>query len=116
MRRPTDRALAWDHWRRRLNGERLEITSQPQCGWYRAKRRGQWVAVQIDLQQEIDPETGDLITDERPIAFIGDDVFYDAARVGEIWLHCAAHPITEAEAERLLRMPAVRDLSRQVVT
>lgn len=116
MRAPTDRTAAWEPWRRMLAGERVAITDTPCCGWYRAKRRGQWCAVQIDLVQDIDPETGELLGDERFVAFLGaNDVFYEAEKVADVWLRCAANPIGEAEAERLLRMPPVSDLSREVI-
>lgn len=116
MRAPTDRAKAWAPWRRMLAGERVRIDDAPLCGWYKAKRFGQWTAVQIDLVQDVDPETGELIGDERFVAFVGKtDVFYEADKIAEIWLRCAANPMSEAEAERLLRMPAVSDLSRQVI-
>lgn len=116
MRRPTDRALAWQPWRDMLDGKPVAITpDQPQCGWYRAKRRGQWVAVQIDLIAETDPETGELVSEESFVAFVGADTFFERSKVDEIWLRCAGNPITEAEAERLLKMPEVADLTRQVV-
>lgn len=117
MRRPSDRADAWDTWRSRLLGMRYDITSMPHCGWFKAKRFGQWTAVQIDLVQDIDPETGELLGDEHFCAFVGaHDVFYEQAKVEEIWLRCAANPISEAEAERLLAMPPVSDLTRSVIT
>ncbi len=114
MRRPTDRAEAWATWRQRLAGERVEITSAPHCGWFKARRNGCWTAVQIDLVQSVDDE-GCLIEPERFVAFVGADVFYEEARIEAIWLACAKSPISEEEAERLLRMPQVSDLSRQVV-
>lgn len=116
MRAPSDRAEAWELWRRMLEGERVELADTPHCGWFKAKRRGQWTAVQIDLVQDLDSETGELLGDERFVTFVGtNDVFYEADKVAEIWLRCAGNPIGEAEAERLLRMPAVSDLSREVI-
>lgn len=116
MRRPTDRSDAWATWRAMLAGERVAVTDTPCCGWWKAKRFGQWTAVQIDLVQDVCPDTGELLGDERFCAFVGPhDVFYDDDKVAAIWLRCAANPISEAEAERLLRMPAVSDLSRQVI-
>lgn len=115
IRRPTDRAQAWESWRRRVAGETLPIAmDEPQCGFYRAKRFGQHVGVQIDLWQEVDPDTGELTAPERMVAFIGGDTFFDD-HVYDIWIRCGGSPISEAEFERLERMPAVSDLTRQVI-
>jgi hypothetical protein len=115
MRKPTDRTEAWSRWRQRVEGRALAITTTPECGFYRAKRKGQYVGVQIDLLQEIDEETGELRSEEQLIAMIGDDTFI-GDRVDAIWVACGGNPISEQEFERLLRMPAVSDLSRQVIT
>lgn len=115
MRRPTDRTVAWSAWSRRLAGEALPISTTPQCGFYRAKRHGRHVGVQIDLVQEIDAETGELTAEERFVAFVGADAFYDAAYIDEIWLRCGGQPISEREFERLQAMPAVDDLTRAVI-
>lgn len=99
-----------------LDGKLVPVTpDQPRCGFYKARRRGQWCAVQIDLIAETDPDTGELVSEETYVAFVGADAFYERAKVDEIWLRCAGNPISEAEAERLLRMPAVADLTRQVI-
>jgi len=113
LRRPSDRDAMWQHWRRRINGERLPVSDEPQLGLYRAKRRGNFVGVQIDLLQLTD-EDGFLTEPEMLAAFIGNESFY-GARVDEIWLRCADSPITEAEFERLAKMPAVTDLSREFI-
>lgn len=116
MRRPTDRAAAWANWRARSEGRALPVGAAPECGFYKARRGGRFICVQIDLIAETDPDTGELLSDERYVAFLGADAtIYDAAMIDEIWLRCAANPITEAEAERLLRAPAVSDLSREVI-
>ncbi len=113
MRRPSDRAAMWEHWRRRVAGERLPIDATPQLGLYRAKRKGQFVGVQIDLMQPLD-ENGFLAEPEYFAAFIGDDAFYHD-KVDEIWLRCADAPISEEEFARLSNMPRVTDLSREFV-
>jgi len=113
LRRPSDRDAAWEHWRRRLAGERLPIDAAPQLGLYRAKRKGQHVGVQIDLLQITD-EDGLLTEPETLAAFIGTDAFV-GERVDEIWLRCANSPITEEEFQRLANMPRVTDLSREFV-
>lgn len=115
LRRPTDRAAAWDEWRRRVNGERIAGDDTPKCGLYRAKRFGRYVGVQIDLLQETDPATGELVAEERMAAFIGADIFFDH-HLDDIWLRCCGAPISEAEFERLSNMPRVTDLSREFVT
>lgn len=115
MRRPTDRNAAWAHWRDRVAGIARPITPDaPQAGFYRARRHGRHVGVQIDLWQEIDEATGELLSDERIVAFIGADTFFDE-HVHDIWLRCGGQPISEAEFERLERMPAVDDLTRAVI-
>lgn len=116
LRRPTERAAAWANWQARIDGARVghAITNDVQCGWYRAKRDGQYVAVQIDLISETDDD-GFLLAEERFVAFVGRDHFYELAKIEAIWLRCCGNPITEAEAERLLNAPRVRDLSREVI-
>lgn len=113
-RAPTDRALAWANWRRRLTGAHVPLNNdEPQCGLYKRKQFGRWVAVQIDLQQDTDPETGELIADERFAVFVnGEASKFDAGRE---WSFCADNPITEAEYERLIAAPVVRDLSKEVI-
>lgn len=113
LRRPSDRDAQWERWRRRIAGERVAIDHEPQLGLYRAKRKGQFVGVQIDLMQMLD-EDGCLTEPEFLAAFIGNESFY-GERVDEIWLRCADSPITEEEFERLAKMPAVTDLSREFV-
>lgn len=115
LRRPTDRTEAFAEWRRRLAGERITGDDTPRCGLYRARRNGVYVAVQIDLVQEIDESTGELLSDETFVAFIGRDTFYDQDRIADIWLRCCGNPITEIEFERLQQMPRVSDLSREVI-
>lgn len=115
MRKPSDRHALWDHWRRRVAGEVLPISADEiQCGFYRAKRFGQFVGVQIDIVGATDPDTGELIEQERFAAFIGQDQFF-GAHVEDIWLRCGGSPISEQEFERLERMPAVSDLTRAVI-
>lgn len=114
MRRPSDRAQMWDEWRRRIAGERIAVDDTPRCGFYEAKRFGRRVGVQIDLLQDIDPATGELVAPERIAAFIGADIFFDQ-HLDEIWLRCCGSPISEAEFERLSAMPRVDDLSREAI-
>lgn len=115
MRRPTSRETAWQHWRDRINGIEREVSDAPQPGWYKARRQGQWTAIQIDLHQVVDDD-GYLTEPEGLVAFVGRDlVIYEESKIGEIWLRCCGNPISEEEAERLLRAPVVSDLTRQVI-
>lgn len=117
MRKPTPREVSWEHWRRRIAGEVLPIhPDEPQPGFYRSKRRGQHVGVQIDWIGETDADTGELLSDEILAAFIGEDQFLRHADVCTIWTRCGGSPITAEEFERLLAMPAVSDLTRSIIT
>lgn len=111
QRRPSDRAAAWAFWRDVLAGHFRAVTWEPQCGFYRVKQAGRSLAVSIDLHQEIDPETGELIADERLVCTV-DGRERDA---GDVWERCAGQPITEEEFHRLRRAPVATDLTRQVV-
>lgn len=111
MNRPSDRALAWAHWRRRRAGETVALTTEPQCGFYKARRpNGVWVGVQIDLVQHLDAE-GCLTEPERLVAWIGDREADSEA----IWSWCAGRPIGADEFERLRSMPAITDLAKDVI-
>jgi hypothetical protein len=113
MRTPTDRVAAWDWWRQRIAGvpDLDALVDEPRCGLFEGKSAGRRVPVSIDLAQEIDPETGELIADERFVA-VFDGLARDAY---ELWAYICETPISEAEHARLTRMPKVRDLSREVI-
>lgn len=113
-RTPSNRYAAWDWWRRRVAGEALDIPADPQCGFYRTKRGrgGDFVAASIDLEADTDPETNELISDERLVCIVGD---YERD-VDQQWLFLAANPISEAEFNALRARPRVTDLARQVIT
>lgn len=110
MNRPSSRAAAWENWRRRRAGERVAIDAEPQCGFYKARRFGRWVGVQIDLVQHIDAD-GLLSEPERVVAWSGGR----ETDADEVWSWCAGRPIGADEFELLERMPAVHDLSRSVI-
>jgi hypothetical protein len=63
---PMDKQLAWH--RNALDGFRKIVAAalEPQCGFY--KRRlvhgGPFVPARIWLEQEVDPDTGELVADE----------------------------------------------------
>ena len=68
IRQPTDLDDTLEWWRRTVSGERVpRIEDEPQCGFYKRRfvRGGPFVPVAIWLHQEIDPETGELETQEE---------------------------------------------------
>lgn len=118
MRKPSDRAELWRRWRERLTGVRPRAWAfdQVECGRYRGKRRGQWVAVQIDIEQEIDPDTGELLAPESYVAFVNGERFDDFERVVTIWERCGAYPIDDDQFRRLSNLPRVENLGSVIVT
>ncbi len=67
MRQPTTKEAQYDWWSRTVSGERVPMfETAPQCGFYKRRmvRGGPFVPVQIWLDQEVDPETGELVADE----------------------------------------------------
>jgi hypothetical protein len=68
MRIPTPIAdqLAW--YRDALSGfgKIVGVMNRPQCGWFKRKlvHGGPFVPARIWLEQEIDPDTGELLADE----------------------------------------------------
>ncbi|MCV6826028.1 MULTISPECIES: hypothetical protein [Halocynthiibacter] len=88
--------------------ERHEI--EPQCGWYKMRRvkLGPWVPVLITVEQDIDPDTGQLADDERMRCEV-DGINED--KIEEIWSHLK--PISEAAFHQLFEnrrsIPAMKD-------
>lgn len=112
MRMPSDRYAAWAPWRERIAGADKPIhESSPECGLYKLRRDGRWALIQIDLVQALDDD-GALIDDEGPIAWCNGKPIGMSA----VWPRCAANPVTPDEFDRIARVPAARDLSRQVIT
>lgn len=111
---PTDRVAAWGWWRDRVegrlpDGEPIDLT--PRCGFFKTRDRGRWVAASIDIVADVDPETGDLVADERLVCIVdGRERDADA-----MWPYLAGNPISQREHERLARQPVVTDLSKQVI-
>jgi len=77
MRRPTPEAVQFAFWRQALDRSaimepearahlRNRHMEDPECGFYRTRlvNGGPYVPVRIWLDQEIDPETGELLSDE----------------------------------------------------
>ena len=119
MRVPSDRWTMWSWWRQAhvCSEDVIIVMDDPQCGFYKTKQHkgGTWVPASIDLYQEIDPETGELLTDEQFVCFVNGQE-RDAR---EMWSYLSGRPISEAEYERLQRTAHlfvnVTDLSRTVV-
>ena len=94
MRQPTSQEAQYDFWRRSLSGERVaRFEDDPQPGFYKRRmvRGGPFVPVEIWLEQEIDPETGELAADERLVA-ICNGILRDPL---SIWTYC--RPISASE-------------------
>lgn len=99
IRRPTPPEVAYAWHQRALAdmslGLDVEITDDPQPGWYQRRlvRGGVMVPARIFLDAEYDEETCELLAPEELACEI------DGARVDahEFWTWLAARPITEAE-------------------
>ncbi len=98
IRQPSDPEALYSWWRRSVSGERVpRIEDEPQCGFYKRRmvRGGPFVPVAIYLDQEIDPETGELTAPEE-LRAIENGRPVDPLRA---WLY--ARPISVAEYEAL---------------
>lgn len=97
MRQPTPIADQFAWWRDALDGfsKIIGVMNLPQCGFYRRKfvHGGPFVPARIWLEQEIDPDTGELVADEVMLCEV------DGARrdPGEQWPRLWTEPITEVE-------------------
>jgi hypothetical protein len=95
MRRPTskDEAFAW--WRAALRGKAVIASDDPQCGFYKRRlvKGGPFVPARIWLDQDIDPETGELRDDER----LQCEVNGGYADPYDAWQWLCGAPITEQE-------------------
>lgn len=94
IRQPTPRADQYAWWQRTVSGERVpRIEDEPQCGFYKRRmvRGGPFVPVEIWLEQQIDPETGELVADERLRALVNGEN-RDPVNV---WPYCRAISVEE---------------------
>lgn len=98
IRQPTDLDAAYSWWRRSVSGERVpRIEDEPMPGYFKRRmvRGGPWVPVAIWLEQEIDPDTGELTAPEE-LRAIANGQPTDPLRV---WLY--ARPISLAEYDAM---------------
>lgn len=98
IRRPSTKARLYAWHRAAIAGDRPPThDGLPECGWFRTRliTGGPWVPVHIWCEQEIDPETGDLLTDERLRCDV-DGMRRDPAK---IWTYL--EPISRADFEAL---------------
>ena len=96
MREPSSAASKWDWWERAIAGENPPIHErEPQVGYYRVRRWARkqfWLPARIWLEPgEVDPETGELMSDERYCAEI------DGERKNPFVVWTWLQPITEDE-------------------
>lgn len=92
MRTPTPREAAYAWHARAIRGEKVLIhEGEPQCGFYltRLVARGALVPGSIFLEQIIDEETGELMSDEVFRA----EILGEPQDPNDAWLHFAKRPI-----------------------
>jgi hypothetical protein len=77
----------------------------PDCGWYSMRRvkGGPRVPVEIRIEREVDPETGELAAPERHVAFVEGE----RTDARTIWTHLS--PISRAEYLRLVERQRTDD-------
>lgn len=100
MREPTPQAeiYLW-HWKA-VKGLEPEIHEvEPEAGWFKMRltRGGPFVPVEIWVDQEIDPETGELTSDELLCCTVNGF----AKDPAKIWTHC--RPISRDEFDAMKR-------------
>lgn len=98
IRQPTSAEMSLGWWRRSVSGERVpRVEDEPQCGFFKRRmvRGGPFVPVAIYLDQEIDPDTGELVAPEELRAIVNGQPT-DPARV---WAY--ARPISREEYDAL---------------
>lgn len=104
MREPTLLTDLYAWHRAALAGLKPQITSEPQCGWFRRRlvprysngvlnRNAPFVPCRIWLHQEIDAETGELAGPEE----LRCEVAGKPRDPIDEWAYLADSPITEAE-------------------
>jgi hypothetical protein len=100
IRQPTPLADLYAWHRAAIAGHGPSVhEGLPECGWYRTRlvKGGPWVAVEIKVEREIDPESGELAGPERLVA-IADGM---RRRADSIWTFLT--PITREEHDALIQ-------------
>lgn len=95
MRRPTSAAELYAWHTKALRGLEPVNDGTPQCGWFKRKlvRGGVFVPARIWMVQDIDADTGELLSDELLQAEVN-GVYADPE---DAWPWLCANPITEQE-------------------
>lgn len=95
IRQPTPREVAYNWHAAALAGLAPQTDDDPQCGWFKRPlvKGGPLVPARIWLDQDIDPETGELMDDER----LQCEVNNETADVEQQWSWLNARPIPESE-------------------
>ncbi len=98
IRQPSSHAALYDFWRRSVAGERVpRVEDEPQCGYFKRRmvRGGPFVPVEIWMEQDIDPETGELTAPERLRAICNGNLCNPVTT----WTYC--RPISASEYDGL---------------
>lgn len=96
MRKPLTKEEVWAWWRAAIAGNNPPIhLNDPQAGFFvrRLVRGGPWVPCRIWLEQEIDEDTGELISEPVFRCLINGK----PADASDQWSWLAGHPITEKQ-------------------
>lgn len=97
-------ALAW-YWQA-INDKSLHLATEainydvPECGWYQGRqtRGGPFVPVRFWLEQEVCPDTGELLSDE----IIKCEINGREADPQAVWSWVCQDPITEQEFDYMV--------------
>ena len=95
MRVPTPYAQLYAWHTAALRSPQAVISSVPECGWFKRKlvKGGVFVPARIWMFQDIDPETGELVSDE----LLQCEVNGASADPEDAWSWICSNPITEQE-------------------
>lgn len=95
MRVPTPHAQLYAWHTAALRSPQPVISSIPECGWFKRKlvKGGVFVPARIWMFQDIDPETGELLSDE----LLQCELNGAYADPEDAWSWICANPITEQE-------------------